>query len=103
MKDFNPFTTENKIEIQAEQQQKKETQFLGSERKIPGLTLWELNTETMEVKKAEFTKTNASLGSLNADDLEIRHTVHVKPGCTYLQALNEKNARKHFRKFGFDV
>jgi hypothetical protein len=103
MKDFNPFSTENKIEIQAEQQQKKEAQFLGSERKIPGFTLWELNTETMEVKKAEFIRSNATLGSLNADDIQVRHTVHVKPACKYLQSLNEKNARKHFRKHGYNV
>jgi hypothetical protein len=103
MNNFNPFNTDNKIELHAEQQQKKESQFLGSERKIKGLTLWELNTETMEIKPAEFVNTSATLGSLNAEDLEVRHKVNVKYGCNYLQALNEKNARKHFRKFGFDI
>lgn len=92
---------EDKIVIQSEQQEKKQIKIIGQQRKIPGLTLFELNTETGEIKEAEFAKQDLALTSLSSVESEsvIRNRVNANDNCMYIQALNHKNAAKKFKKW----
>jgi hypothetical protein len=91
---------QDKIEIQIEQQQKKEIKLLGSQRKIPGLTLWEYNLKSKELKEASFSKVDVELKSLSANPIDLvdRHKVVINEGCVYFQSLNRKNAEKKISK-----
>jgi hypothetical protein len=96
--DFNS----DKIEIQEEQQQKKEIKLIGQQRKIKGLTLWEYNHKTKELKKAKYQKVDVNLKSLSTkdEDINFNHRVIVNENCLYFQALNESNAIKKLLKRG---
>lgn len=100
MRDFEPINEPDKIEINVEQQQKKEIKLIGNQRKINGLTLWEFNHKTKELQKAKYSKVDIELRSLStrAEDLVNRHKVVVNENCLYFQALNEKNAIKKINK-----
>jgi hypothetical protein len=82
------------VQIIAEQQQRKHTEYLGSMRKIPGLILWELNLETRELNPAQFKKDDIQISSLNPTSASstLRLKVDKKEGCYYFQALNRKSA-----------
>lgn len=92
---------EHKIEIQIEEQQKKHIKLIGQQRKIPGLTIFELNTETGEVKEIQFAKQDVSITSLSSAESEsiTRSRVNANEKCMYIQALNKKNAVKKFKKW----
>jgi hypothetical protein len=94
---------EDKIEIQEEQQQKKEIKLIGQQRKIKGLTLWEFNAKTKELQKAKYQKVDVSIKSLSSatGDVNFNHKVVTNENCLYFQALNEKVARKKLTKRGF--
>jgi hypothetical protein len=94
--DFNS----DKIEIQEQQQQKKEIKLIGQQRKIKGLTLWEFNHKTKELKKAKYQKIDVNLKSLSTkdEDINFNHRVIVNENCLYFQALNEINARRKINK-----
>ena len=78
----------DKIEIVSQVQQKKQIKFIGSQRSIPGLTLWQFNTETKSLNKAKFKQTNYTLNGSK------RSQVIIEDNCIYFQALNMKNALK---------
>jgi hypothetical protein len=101
VQDFN----QDKIEVQIEQQQKKEIKLIGKQRKIPGLTLWEYNTKTFDLDKAKYSKVDLHLKSLSSAEaaLESRHKVIVNEACIYFQALNEKNAERKVKKAGLKL
>lgn len=91
IKDFE----ENKVEIVAEQQQKKQIKLLGKQRKIRGLKLWEYNSSKNELKEAKFRRTNVVISCLNYSyDRTETHKVIVNENCVYFQALNRKNAER---------
>lgn len=94
---------EKPIEIVAEQQQKKEIRFIGQQRKISGLTLWEFNESTGVIQPAKFKKQDFKINSLSIklEALQISHKVEVNEGCFYLQALNKENALKKLNKLGY--
>lgn len=87
---------EEPIEIIEEQQQRKEVKFLGSQRKIPGLTLWEFNWKTGHLAPVSFKKEDVALTSLKeTESSSIKHAkVEVHEHCWYFQALNRDNATK---------
>lgn len=89
------------IEIREEQQQKKEIRFIGSQRSVPGHTLFEYNYKTNELQKAKFKIDTLEIKSLSIDHLQLNHKkVIVNENCYYLQALNQKNALKKLIKIG---
>lgn len=100
MKELTDEFRDNKVEIVAEKEQRKEIKLIGNQRKIRGLTLWEYNEKTNELKPATFKKEDVVLISLakTPEALQKRSNVIVKEGCIYFQALNKNNARK---KLGF--
>jgi hypothetical protein len=92
---------ENKIEIVAEQEQRKEIKLIGQQRKVRGLILWEYNTKTLELREAQFKSENVSISSLQVSpELVQRHSrVVVNENCIYIQALNRENAGKKVIKW----
>ncbi len=95
---------EVKSEVHAEQQQKKEFKLMNSQRRIPGLTLFEFNIGTKKLVKAQF-KTDETLElkslSLSPEELQEHAKVIINDNCAYFQALNDRSARKRMvRQYG---
>lgn len=91
---------ETEVEIVAEKQQRKEIKLLGSQRKIPGLTLWEYNPTSKELNLAQFKKEDLRLKTLSTAPaaLSNHHKVEVKSDCIYFQALNKTSAQRKIQK-----
>lgn len=101
MKEAVDFEKADKVEISIEEQEKKEVKLLGSQRQIPGLTLWEYNEITKELKRAEFKEEALTLGDILNGTTSInnfRKKVIINEGCQYFQALNRKNALRKIKK-----
>ena len=100
MKELEPIE-QIPIEIREEQEQKKEIRFIGSQRSVPGHTLFEYNYATKELNKAKFKIDTLEIKSLSIEHLKLNHKkVIVNENCYYLQALNQKNAIKKLKKIG---
>lgn len=86
--------------IRIEQVQKKKNEFhlVGEERRIKGHTLFCFNEVTKKIKVAPM-KQEALLG-LDGSVI-YKNNVTVEKDCVYVQALNEKNARKKLIKMGY--
>ena len=87
-------------ELRMEQIQKKKNEFhlIGQERRIKGHTLFCFNVATKKIKVAPM-KQDIVLG---LDGVVIyKNSVTIEKDCIYVQALNEKNARKKLIKMGF--
>ncbi len=56
--------------------------YIGKQKRIKGLTLYEFNRLTKEIKPAEYTKSLTGI------------RVIIKEQCFYLQALNIQNAKR---------
>lgn len=82
----------NKIEIQAEQQQKIDKVFMGRKQFYKGMILWEYNVREKVLTEAKFKQTSAEMKTGDVTFLQIKHTVIVNSGCIYFQASNKKNA-----------
>jgi len=78
-------------QIVAEQEKEKQLKFLGSLRKVPGLTMYECNLMTGDIKPAK-------LDSIIDIEGNITRKLVIQPGCLYDQALNMKNAMRKFLK-----
>jgi len=93
---------ETVIEVKAEQEQKKHIQLNTRRRKIPGLTLYEYNLKTEELKEATYIQERTvnyldvkpTNGTVKHTDV-IKHKVLQSEECLYFQKLNRKNAVKH--------
>lgn len=96
---------EDKIEIQVEQQQKKEIKLIGSQRKIPGLTTWEYNQKTKEINPAKFISSEVNLKSVPKGEDKTKRYYHdpmnkivmvnklvASDNCIYIQALTKGRA-----------
>lgn len=87
-------------ELRMEQIQKKKNEFhlIGQERRIKGHTLFCFNVATKKIKVAPI-KQDIMMG---LDGVVIyKNSVTIEKDCIYVQALNEKNARKRLVKMGF--
>jgi hypothetical protein len=89
----------NELNIKQKQEivnvQQKEYKLIGKMRKIPGLTLYQLDTENNLITEAKISK----YISVNLDKtLHTENKVHFNPKFLYVQALNLKNAKKKFVK-----
>lgn len=100
MKELTNEFKETEVEIVVEKQQRKEIKLLGSQRKIPGLTLWEYNLKSKELAPAEFKKEDVRLNTLSTAKaaLSNHHKVEVKIDCFYIQALNKRSAMKKINR-----
>lgn len=90
---------EDKVENVKQVAVHTETQFIGSVKNLKrGMTLFEINRETLEVVPAEFEKT--LVVDFNAIDGQKRtKKVVTKEGHFYSLALNKANALKKYRNW----
>ena len=87
-------------DLRIEQVVKKKNEFhlIGSQRKVKGHTLYAFNTVTKEIKVAPV-KRKVFFG-FNGN-MTYKNELTVEKNCIYLQALNEKNARKRLIRMGY--
>lgn len=88
---------DNSIRIEQQQKKQKEYHLIGQIRRIPGLTLFEFNKRTKEIRPASVSRT---IGVKYDGTTYFRTRTDVRQDCFYLQALNIKNAEKKLRKLG---
>ena len=89
---YDPVIRISPEELVAEQ--RKEFVRIGSQRRIPGLTLYEYDLTTGEIREASV-ETEATLRMNGPIGRSGR--VDAKQLCLYVQALNIENARRKFR------
>ena len=74
--------------------QRKEYRFIGSEKRIRGLILFEYDLTTGELRQAPMKKEI----ELTADGrLNKNHKVEAGQYCLYVQAINQENAQRKIR------
>lgn len=86
--------------LRTEQVFKKKNEFhlIGSQRKVKGHTLYAFNTVTKEIKVAPVER--KVFFGFNGN-MTYKNELTVEKNCIYLQALNEKNARKKLVRMGY--
>lgn len=87
-------------QLRTEQVQKKKNEFhlVGEERRIKGHTLFCFNEVTKKIKVAPM---NQEIEMGMDGSVIYKNNVTVEKDCVYVQALNEKNARKKLIKMGY--
>jgi hypothetical protein len=87
---------QSRIEIEAEK--KHEFKYFGEtqNKEHLGLVMWELNYETLTLKRADILR-QASMNMKGQPTY--KNQLVINQNCTYLWALNEKNAVKKSKKF----
>ena len=85
-------TLQERQELVAEQS--KEYRLIGSQKRIPGLILFEYDMTTGELRRADVEQ---SCILQMKGGLSYKRKVNKRELCLYVQALNEKNARKKIR------
>ena len=87
-------------QLRTEQVQKKKNEFhmIGQERRIKGHTLFCFNLVKREIKVAPM---NQEIEMGLDGSVIYKNNVTVEKDCIYVQALNEKNARKKLIKMGY--
>lgn len=83
----------NKTEISIQKKIQIEKELIGKIIPHAGHQIFEINNETLEVKPAEFTNYTFILGNNHS-----RQEIICNADCTYVSALNTKNAMKQFKK-----
>lgn len=92
VKVYEPIISIAPAELVAEQ--RKEFGRIGAQRRLPGLTLYEYDLTTGEIREADV-ETEATLRLDGPVGRSGR--VDAKELCLYVQALNIENARRKFR------
>jgi hypothetical protein len=89
----------SKQEIVAPQQKQFEQVYQGTLRPHQGHTLFEINTKTGEIVKAQFEQEAIKWDdAVNLGIKSLSRKCIVKPDFIYISALNEKNALKKYNK-----
>lgn len=94
----------DQIAIVDQKQVDYEKKFLGTTKKHPGHTFWEINCSTGEIVPAEFLdpkivvvpKICLITGAHTGTETTIRQEVNCKENCLYIAALNKKSAGKKY-------
>lgn len=73
------------------QQQRKEFRLIGSQRRIPGLILFEYDLTTGELRRASM---KTEIGLTLDGKLDRTRQVNSRELCLYIQAINEQNAMR---------
>lgn len=87
----------DQTEISRPKHTEKEMKLIGSQRKIPGLTLWEFNVQTRILSKAVYKSIDFEYSTSNGFNQK-KLTVSINENCIYFQALNQKNATKVLKR-----
>ena len=91
----------SKEDIEILDKQKKQFKYLGSERKVPGHTMFCINLKTGEIKKAPIDHSKAI--DFKTREPVYRDRIVIEPDCLYRQALNKKNFIKRLIREGIIV
>ena len=81
------------VKMHIEQQQEKKHEFIGSIKKQPGHTIWQINLKTQEITPAEFDEE-----SINFETKLPERKIITRQGHWYCSALNKKSAFNRFNK-----
>lgn len=98
MKDLNKVETPESDKVVISQDIKKTITFLGSQRKIKGLTMFEFNPIELTLEPAKYRETKVEVGTGKNPVNTLRHKLIYKENCIYLQALNKRTAYKKIAK-----
>lgn len=90
-----------KDEVEIIDKQKHEFKFVGRYRKVPGHTIFSLNTKTGEIKVAPITKCKNI--DFKTQQPVTNDRIVIEPDCIYRQALNRKNFIKRLMREGILV
>jgi hypothetical protein len=82
-----------RTEVVAKKKQQQEKELVGKIMPHRGHTIWQINTETMQVTPAQFTEQTFVIGQNHAN-----REIIIVPGHSYVSALNVKNAVKKYLK-----
>lgn len=83
---------QNKTELSVRKQRQVEYVLEGVFKPKPGHSIWEINEETGEIKKAEFKRNTASFDNSKIPAEELIK----KADCIYIPALNKDNAKNKY-------
>jgi hypothetical protein len=86
-----------KQEIVAQQEKQFEQVYQGSLKPHQGHTLFEINTKTGEIAKAQFETTDIQWEDAVYGKISKKRKCIVKPDYVYISALNVKNALKKYK------
>ena len=109
MKELTTDLLGNKIEKHEERDQQQEIKsvFIGSMRKVKGLTLFEFNEETQHITIPEYEKQEIIITqqTIQTEGKEVmyRNKLIMKENCIYIQALNVKNMIRKVNKIGYEA
>ena len=94
MKSFVPELSRSDM-VELVDEQRKEYRLIGSQRRIPGLILFEYDLTTGELRRASMKKeVQLTIGGTIIKNT----TVNSKDLCLYIQSLNEENAMRKVHK-----
>lgn len=91
----------HKDEVEIVEKQKHEFKFVGRHRKVPGHTIFSLNTKTGEIKVAPISHSKDI--DFKTRQPVTKDRIVIEPGCIYRQALNKKNFIKRLVREGILV
>lgn len=91
---FKPSLLPDKDKTEFIKQVQQEYKYIGSIKYRPGLTLWQFNTETGELKPAKVTVKEQLVWTSKADCTKKTRSVICEDKCVYMLALNRKTAEK---------
>lgn len=90
-----------KDEVELIDKQKHEFKFVGRYRKVPGHTIFSLNTKTGEIKVAPIDHSKDI--DFKTQNPVTKDRIVIEPDCIYRQALNKKNFIKRLVREGILV
>lgn len=94
LENYNKTSTE----IRAIKPIKKASLLLGTIYPKKGHICFEINTITHEIKEVEYEEVTIDIKSISGENYK-RKKLLTKENCTYITALNKKNAlKKYFKK-----
>ena len=92
----------DKIQIESIIKKKKQIEYVLEDSLIPmnGHTLYEINVNTLEIKKAKFIqeKTITLAEAFKIIEGKENREILINPNCRYISSLNKKNAMDRFNK-----
>jgi hypothetical protein len=93
----------DKIKIVKQAEVKKQQQFIGKVRLAKGLTLYQMNCKTGNISKVQYDDAVVKIENVKANKTKRVLKVKYLPGHLYVQALNDKNAKRKFTKIALEL
>lgn len=96
---FKPSLFPDKDKVVFVKSVQQEYKHIGSMKYRSGLTLWQFNIETGELKSAKVTVKEQLVWTSKGNCTKKTCSVIYEDKCVYVQALNRKNAKKKILRF----